>query len=115
MRHPVSSLSPIKNDEMTIQLILKMLWSITVLACRLLPQIDRMERKQQTPEGEGPMNCPKCRGLMYSERVSDFSLTFYAWKCVNCGALIDQTILANQYKRKRTPIARLAAAGGKKS
>jgi hypothetical protein len=63
------------------------------------------------------MNCPKCRGLMYSERVSDFSLTFYAWKCVNCGALIDQTILANQYKRKRTPVARLTSAlgHGKKS
>jgi len=74
-----------------------------------------MERKQQTQQAEGPMNCPKCHGLMYSERVSDFSLTFYAWKCVNCGALIDQTILANQYKRKRSPFARLATAGGKKS
>lgn len=105
----------IKNNDMTIQLILKRLWSIAVLAYRLLLQMITMERKQQTPEAEGPMNCPKCHGLMYSERVSDFSLTFYAWKCVNCGALIDQTILANQYKRKRTPFARLTAAGGKKS
>ena len=49
------------------------------------------------------MNCKKCGGMMFSERVSDFSLTFYAWKCVNCGAMVDQTILANQYKRKRSP------------
>ncbi|HXZ26021.1 MAG TPA: hypothetical protein VEI24_07370 [Nitrospiria bacterium] len=71
----------------------------------------------QTQKTEGPMNCPKCRGLMYSERVSDFSLTFYAWKCVNCGAMIDQTILANQYKRKRPSVARLTSAlgHGKKS
>ncbi len=51
----------------------------------------------------GLMNCKKCGGMMFSERVSDFSLTFYAWKCVNCGAMVDQTILANQYKRKRSP------------
>jgi hypothetical protein len=49
---------------------------------------------------------------MYNERVSDFSLTFYAWKCVNCGALIDQTILANQYKRKRAPFAHLTTSVG---
>jgi len=66
------------------------------------------QRRSQTNKTEGSMNCPKCHGLMYSERVSDFSLTFYAWKCVNCGALIDQTILANQYKRKRAPLARLS-------
>ena len=54
------------------------------------------------------MNCPKCHGLMYGERVSDFSLTFYAWKCVNCGAVIDQTILMNQYRRKGAPLKRVS-------
>lgn len=56
------------------------------------------------------MNCPKCHGLMLSERVSDFSLTFYAWKCVNCGAVIDQTILSNQHKRKRSPLKQRVAS-----
>ena len=57
------------------------------------------------------MNCPKCHGLMYSVRVSDFSLTFYAWKCVNCGAMVDQTILSNQVKHKRAPFKLKALAG----
>ncbi len=38
------------------------------------------------------MGCPKCKGLMMLERFSDFFLVFYAWKCVNCGAIIDRTI-----------------------
>ena len=42
------------------------------------------------------MECLKCRGLMQLERVSDFFLVFYAWKCLNCGALIDKTIARNR-------------------
>lgn len=30
------------------------------------------------------------------ERFSDFFLVFYAWKCVNCGAVIDKTIANNR-------------------
>jgi hypothetical protein len=30
------------------------------------------------------------------ERFSDFFLVFYAWKCVNCGAVIDRTIANNR-------------------
>jgi hypothetical protein len=44
------------------------------------------------------MECPKCRGLMQLERMSDFFLVFYAWKCINCGALIDKTIANNRRK-----------------
>ncbi len=35
---------------------------------------------------------------MFLERLSDFFLTFYAWKCVNCGAIMDRTILNNRRK-----------------
>ena len=44
------------------------------------------------------MDCPKCKGLMMLERFSDFFLIFYAWKCVNCGAIVDKTIAANRRK-----------------
>ncbi len=44
------------------------------------------------------MECPKCKGLMYIERLSDFFVAFHVWKCINCGALIDKTILDNQKK-----------------
>jgi hypothetical protein len=47
---------------------------------------------------EESMECPKCKGLMMLERFSDFFLIFYAWKCVNCGAIIDRTISNNRRK-----------------
>jgi hypothetical protein len=33
---------------------------------------------------------------MTLERFSDFFLVFYAWKCINCGAVIDRTIAMNR-------------------
>ena len=44
------------------------------------------------------MECPKCQGFMQLERMSDFFLVFYAWKCINCGALVDKTIARNRRK-----------------
>lgn len=44
------------------------------------------------------MECPKCKGFMELERFSDFFLIFYAWKCFNCGAIIDRTIAENRRK-----------------
>lgn len=44
------------------------------------------------------MDCPKCKGLMMMERFSDFFLIFYAWKCINCGSIVDRTIAANRRK-----------------
>ncbi|MEK6784858.1 MAG: hypothetical protein AABY61_05215 [Nitrospirota bacterium] len=44
------------------------------------------------------MKCPKCTEMMMLERFSDFFLVFYAWKCINCGAMIDRTISNNRRK-----------------
>ncbi|MBI5756109.1 MAG: hypothetical protein HZA12_04210 [Nitrospirae bacterium] len=46
------------------------------------------------------MHCPKCGGFMVTERCTDYSLVFYAWRCINCGTLIDNTILRN----KKSPL-----------
>jgi hypothetical protein len=35
---------------------------------------------------------------MMMERFADFFLVFYAWKCVNCGSVVDETISANQQR-----------------
>jgi hypothetical protein len=35
---------------------------------------------------------------MMLERFSDFFLIFYAWKCINCGSIVDRTIAANKRK-----------------
>jgi len=46
---------------------------------------------------------------MYVERLSDFFVIFHVWKCINCGALIDKTILENQ-KRSLPPIEAMAVS-----
>lgn len=51
------------------------------------------------------MDCPKCKGLLMLERFSDFFLVFYAWKCINCGAVIDRTISNN----RKNSLAAIAA------
>jgi len=53
------------------------------------------------------MDCPKCKGLMMLDRFSDFFLVFYAWKCLNCGAIIDRTISNN----RRNSLAAKATKG----
>jgi ribosomal protein L37AE/L43A len=59
----------------------------------LLANLRNIIQKKETK-----MKCPKCEGLMYLERLSDFFIIFHAWKCINCGALMDKTILDNQKK-----------------
>jgi hypothetical protein len=49
------------------------------------------------------MKCRRCKGMMTMERFSDFFLVFYAWKCINCGAIIDQTITENQQRHLVEP------------
>ena len=36
---------------------------------------------------------------MVRERFSDYFLIVYAWKCINCGAIVDATITHNQKRR----------------
>lgn len=42
------------------------------------------------------MKCPKCEGYMCIERFADYYVTFYAGRCINCGAIVDETILSNK-------------------
>jgi hypothetical protein len=57
------------------------------------------------------MECPKFQGTMMLGRFSDFFLVFYAWKCINCGALIDRTIprIAERVWRSESPSPLLQA------
>ena len=47
------------------------------------------------------MNCPRCNGKMYSEKFYDFVRSFEAHKCINCGEVIDPTILANRLRKEK--------------
>ncbi|MFM8551555.1 MAG: hypothetical protein ACKOCD_04455 [Nitrospiraceae bacterium] len=65
------------------------------------------------------MECRKCRGLMVSERWDDFFEEARAWRCVNCGSLLDRLILRNRNAAvtlKKEPRGPRAAAsnGGKR-
>ena len=57
------------------------------------------------------MECPKCKGMMMLERFSDFLVVFYAWKCFNCGAMIDRTIASNRRKSLSAREAQTVAVG----
>jgi hypothetical protein len=55
------------------------------------------------------MDCPKCKGLMVKERFSDYVLVCDAWKCLNCGAVVDPTITANQRKQPPASVSESVA------
>ena len=57
------------------------------------------------------MECPKCQGTMMLERLSDFFVVFYAWKCFNCGAMIDRTIASNRRQSLAAREAQTVAVG----
>lgn len=59
---------------------------------------------------EEVMEYPKCKGLMMLERFSDFFLIFYAWKCINCGSIIDRTIAMNRRKSLASADTQTASA-----
>lgn len=50
------------------------------------------------------MQCPKCKGLMFSEKYYDYVRSYYAWKCTGCGELLDPTILSNRARRNNVLI-----------
>ncbi len=47
------------------------------------------------------MKCTKCNGWMCIERFSDFHAMLDIWRCVNCGARIDEIILENRRNPSR--------------
>ena len=51
------------------------------------------------------MKCSKCGGLMVSQRFADFFITFYGWKCLNCGSIVDKTIVQNKLTTKAAQTA----------
>ncbi len=46
------------------------------------------------------MKCPKCKNLMVSEKFADYAhsgeITFWGWRCLSCGLILDRTILAHK-------------------
>ncbi|WP_086003635.1 hypothetical protein [Pelobacter propionicus] len=47
------------------------------------------------------MNCPRCKGRMFSETFYDFVRSFDAWRCTSCGEMLDSTILVNRARNNK--------------
>ena len=46
------------------------------------------------------MKCNRCNGSMIYEKFYGDGETFFGWRCVVCGEIIDQVILKNRYGKK---------------
>jgi uncharacterized Zn finger protein len=42
------------------------------------------------------MRCPRCNGAMVYERFQDMLDMFYAWRCLNCGEIMDSVVVRNR-------------------
>jgi hypothetical protein len=56
--------------------------------------VTAMETAHRPGNAVGASECPRCRGLMVAEWSPE--LETMAWRCVQCGELIDAVILSNR-------------------
>ncbi len=47
------------------------------------------------------VRCPRCNGAMVFERFQDMLTLFYAWRCVNCGEIMDPVVSRNREPDRR--------------
>jgi hypothetical protein len=45
--------------------------------------------------------CPRCNGAMVYERFQDLLDLFFAWRCLNCGEIVDPVVAQNREPEKR--------------
>ncbi len=45
---------------------------------------------------EVPMKCTRCGGRMVYQKFYGLQDQFWGWRCIYCGEIIDQVILANR-------------------
>jgi DNA-directed RNA polymerase subunit RPC12/RpoP len=51
---------------------------------------------------EKSVRCPRCDGAMVFERFQDMLTLFYAWRCVNCGEIVDPVVSKNREPARGT-------------
>jgi hypothetical protein len=45
------------------------------------------------------MKCGKCSGIMFQEKYYSQEDSFFAWRCLYCGEIVDEVILENRLKQ----------------
>ena len=53
-------------------------------------------RAELSKESPNYMKCTRCGGAMVFERFQATVEIFYAWRCVNCGDIMDQVVARNR-------------------
>jgi DNA-directed RNA polymerase subunit RPC12/RpoP len=51
---------------------------------------------------EKRLRCPRCDGAMVFERFQDMLDLFYAWRCLNCGEIVDPVVAKNREPARGT-------------
>ena len=46
------------------------------------------------------IRCPRCNGAMVYERFQDMLDLFFAWRCLNCGEIVDPVVARNREPEK---------------
>jgi uncharacterized protein with PIN domain len=52
--------------------------------------------KEKGTVKENRMRCPRCDGAMVFERFQATMEVFYAWRCLNCGEIMDPVVAKNR-------------------
>jgi hypothetical protein len=47
------------------------------------------------------MKCLRCDAIMVYDKCYGYQDTFWGWKCVSCGEIVDPVILENRRSRRR--------------
>ncbi|HEY7528999.1 MAG TPA: hypothetical protein VH660_07585 [Candidatus Deferrimicrobiaceae bacterium] len=55
------------------------------------------------PTSNQPIRCPRCNGVMVYERFQDMLDLFYAWRCLNCGEIVDPVVAKNRGMDSKKP------------
>ena len=55
------------------------------------------------------IRCPRCNGAMVYERFQDMLDLFFAWRCVNCGEIVDPVVARNREPGKKRKIKKRIA------
>ncbi len=49
---------------------------------------------------ENRTRCPRCDGAMVFERFQATMEVFYAWRCLNCGEIMDPVVAKNREQER---------------
>ncbi len=47
------------------------------------------------------IKCPRCNGAMVYERFQHMLQLFHAWRCLNCGEIVDPVVARNRGVEKK--------------